>query len=182
MSVSVASRVLAAAALVAAVAPPLAAQTVTLGDLVPHLRPGTSVRVTVDGAPIDGDLEQVTPDALVLRRRQGGQTERLPAGRLQRITYHDSVVNGALTGLLVGAAPGVFFGVLVRTYCENEAGRCDAAPFVFGALSGAVGMGIGAGIDELIRTTVRLGPARATATLGVVPDRRRPSARVSIRF
>lgn len=177
---TVASRIVAGAAL--AVASPLAAQSVTLADIAPRLRPGTIVRVTVDGVPIDGYLEQATADALVVRCLQPDRSDRLPTERLQQITYHDSVVNGAVTGLLAAAAPGVAFGFLMRTYCRNEAGQCDAAPLIFGALTGAVGWVIGAAIDEAIRTTVRLGPARVTATLGVVSDLRRPFARVSLRF
>lgn len=87
-----------------------------------------------------------------------------------------------MTGLLVGAAPGVVVGMLARTYCANEAGRCDAAPMIVGAITGAVGVGIGAAIDEAMRTTVRFGPARPTATISVVPGPRRLSARVSVRF
>jgi hypothetical protein len=160
----------------------LAAQTPTFAEVAPRLRPGAPVRLVIDGGRVEGDVERATPDGLVIRRGPARETFIVLLERVQQITYRDSYRNGAVIGLLVGVVPGAVMGTVGSWLCENEGGNCDAAPFVFGAITGVFGVGIGVAIDEWIRTTVRFGPAGATTSVSIVPDPRRPTAQLSIRF
>lgn len=170
-----------AALLPLATAGPAAAQG-SFAAVAARLKDGAPVRLVVDGTRIDGWVKQASADGLVITRGPAGDPYAVPLTRLQQLSYDDGVANGALIGAAVGAAPGVYAGMLVRLLCENEAGNCDSAPFIMGGFTAAVGLAIGIGIDEAIKTTVRFIPARATSTLGVVPDPRRPAATLSIRF
>ena len=171
------------AALVSFVAAaPVAAQSRTFADVAAKLENGAPVRLVIDGARVEGWVERATANGLVIKRGVAAESYDVPLARLEQVSYDDGVANGGLIGAAVGAAPGVFAGLMVRMLCENEAGNCDSAPFIMGGFTAAVGLAIGVGIDEAIRTTVRFVPARATATVSVVPDPRRPAATVSIRF
>jgi hypothetical protein len=171
-----------AAVCAAAAAVPAAAQPPAFADVAPRLEDGAPVRLLIDGARVDGWVSRAAPDRLVIRRGAAGGLYDVPLGRLEQISYDDGAANGALIGAVVGAVPGVCAGLLVRMLCESEAGSCDPAPFVMGGFTAAVGLAIGVGIDEAIRTTVRFAPPRTTARVSVVPDPRRPAARLSIRF
>jgi hypothetical protein len=170
------------ALLVTVAAVPLAAQPPTFAAVAPHLRPGEPVRLVIDGARVEGDVERATADGLVIRRGPAREAYVVPLERVERITYSDSNRNGGVIGFVVGVVPGAVIGTFGRMLCENEATNCDAAPFVFGALTGVFGLGIGVAVDELIKTTVRFGPAGATTSVRVVADPRRPAAQLSIRF
>jgi hypothetical protein len=183
MSLSAACRCVVLTTVVSTIAAsPVAAQTPTFAEVAPRLQPGTAVRLDIDGTRVEGDVERVTPDGLVVRRGPARETFVVPLERLQAITYGDSNRNGAIIGLAVGVVPGAVMGAVGSWLCENEGGNCEAAPFVLGAITGVFGLGIGVAVDELIKTTVRFGAAGATASVRVVPDPRRPAARLSIRF
>ncbi len=182
MSMLSLTRTAALAALASLVAAGSAAAQGSFADVAARLKDGEPVRLVVDGTRIDGWVKQATADGLIITRGAAGDAYDVPLARLQQISYDDGVANGALIGAAVGAAPGVYAGMLVRLLCENEAGNCDSAPFIMGGFTAAVGLAIGIGIDEAIKTTVRFVPARATSTLSLVPDPHRPAATLSIRF
>lgn len=169
-------------ALVLATTVPAVAQTHTYADVAARLKAGAPVRLVIDGARVDGWVERAGADSLIIKRGAANESFEVPLARLDQVSYDDPAWNGALIGAAAGAVPGVWGGVLVRMLCENEAGSCDAAPFIMGGFTAAVGLAIGFGIDEAIRTTVRFAPPRTTASVTVVPDPRRPAAMVSLRF
>jgi len=176
-------RVAAWAAIAAAVAvSPVGAQDRTFADLAALLRDGDRVGLVVDGVRLDGRVTRVAPDTLVVTRGPAGEAYTVPIARLQQLSYDDGVANGGLVGAAVGALPGIWGGVLIRRVCEGDGGSCDAAPLLIGGVTAAVGLAIGLGLDYALRTTVRIAPARTSAAVAVVPDPRRPSATVSIRF
>ncbi len=111
------------------------------------------------------------------------ETNAFPEATARRIVVKDSKKNGALIGLVVGAVPGVALGLGIRTYCENEASRCPAAPVVTGAVFGAIGAGIGAGIDALIHKSINIpGLQRSHVMLSPVIGIERQGIVVSLRF
>jgi hypothetical protein len=79
----------------------------TFADLATHLRAGDGVRVEHrDGTRFSGTVVAVTPDALVLAGPSGRQS--FTATTTRRVArVGDSVLNGALFGLL----PGFLFGL-----------------------------------------------------------------------
>lgn len=176
-------RAAAAAALISVAAgTTAAAQTRTYADVAAKLEAGAPVRLVIDGTRVDGWVERAGADRLIIKRGAANESFEVPLARLDQVSYDDPAWNGALIGAAAGVVPGVWGGVLVRMLCENEAGSCDAAPFIMGGFTAAVGLAIGLGIDEAIRTTVRFAPPRTSASVTVVPDPRRPAAMLSLRF
>lgn len=171
-----------AALLAVAAATPAAAQGPTFAKVAAKLTAGAPVRLVIDGARVEGWVQQAGPDRLVITRGAAAEPYDVPLARLEQVSYDDGAANGALIGAAVGAVPGVWGGVLFRMLCENEAANCDAAPFLMGGFTAAVGLAVGIGLDEAIRTTVKFLPPRTTAALNLVPDPRRPAATLSIRF
>jgi hypothetical protein len=66
----------------------------------------------------------------------------------------DSRLNGFLIGLVAGAVPGIWLGLGISTYCDNESTSCPAAIPLFGAIGGLAGGGIGYAIDGAIGESV----------------------------
>jgi hypothetical protein len=83
----------------------------------------------------------------------------------------DSRLNGFLIGFAAGAIPGIWLGMGISTYCENESTSCPAMIPIFGTLFGFAGGGIGYAIDGAIGQSMTIGRPRP-----------KPGVRFSIRF
>lgn len=167
-----------------AVAPASAvAQTITFVELPNHIKPGDIVSLTeADGRRTEGRVTTISTGSLGLQVN-ATETKAFPEAAVRRIVVKDSKRNGALIGLVAGAVPGVALGMGFKTYCENEASRCDAAPLLTGAVFGAIGAGIGAGIDGLIHRSLKVSSAQVNrVTLAPVVGIHRQGIVVSIRF
>jgi hypothetical protein len=140
-------------------------------DAIRHrVREGQKVRVTDDqGREWQGRIEAFAPDNLVLVTKNR-QRRDVPYTAILRIDRpHDTLANGALIGFVSGAVYG-----LVAVVAEENA-DCDPGAFfscgdptaaayvVIPPVLGAIGAGIGVGIDALIRrdaTLFRRGDSR----------------------
>jgi hypothetical protein len=110
------------------------------------LIPGMTVWITDSGGREDKTrIVGVSGD--IVTATAGGETRRLRTADVMRVRvrHSDSVLNGALIGAGVAVASGLF---LCRTTEPWENCVDDVGPI---ARIGAVGAGIGIGIDALIR-------------------------------
>jgi hypothetical protein len=131
-----------------------------------RLKPGDTVWVTdAQGREVKGEVVDLAPDSLTLK---SGPAQRFgPADvTLIRQRRHDPLWNGAFIGFAVGGGLGLGMG--------NFSGSWDWGDAAVGAvIFGAIGAGIGVGIDALL-------PGRKIlAYRGPAPSGR-PSARLSI--
>ena len=135
-----------------------------------ELRPGDGVYVT-DGAGqrIKGRISDVSSTGLVLI---GGQDRwTLASSDVRQIEREDSVANGILIGVGVGAGLGVWS-------CGD--GCYQGAKQVL--LYSALGLGIGWGIDAVMRKTLYRAPASARLTVSPVLSTERAGAQMSLRW
>lgn len=152
-----------------------AAQTAGPNDadaLRKRVKEGQKVRITDDqGREWHGRIETLTPDSLVLLTKDRQRHDIRYATIVGIDRPHDTLANGALIGLVSGAAFGMFAVIAEENAsCEPAAffscGDPTAAAYVvFPALTGAIGAGVGVGIDALIRrdpTLFRRGGSRVT--------------------
>jgi hypothetical protein len=105
--------------------------------------------VTVDestGTVITGRIESLSPSTLILMT-EGRRRELLESDiTIIRQRRQDSMANGAIIGLMSGAAAA---GVLIAVACaDDDCGGGEAAALI--AIYAAVGTGIGVGVDALI--------------------------------
>jgi hypothetical protein len=107
------------------------------------------------GAEVSGRLLRFDDVSLTLLVQDGER--RVERERIRRVWRRDELRNGLLTGLFIGVAAGVAAGLghdtcrfeLVTRPCRGyEKSRLIA---FLAPLYGAVGLGIGAGVDALIR-------------------------------
>ena len=151
---------------------PPAAQTAGPSDadaIRQRVKEGQKVRVTDDqGREWQGRIEGLAPDNLVLLTKDR-QRRDVPYAAILRIDRpHDTLANGALIGFVSGAVYGVVALVAEENPdCEPGGFFCDdpsAAMYgVIPPVLGAIGAGIGVGIDALIRrdpTLFRRGDSR----------------------
>ena len=130
------------------------------------VKSGDTIRVTsTNGAEVTGRLVDLSSASLVLAagndRREWQESD--VAGIRQR--RGDSLMNGALWGLAAGA--GFCSAAVLRSPEDIESG--GAVLFALG-LCGAMGTGIGVGIDALIRKDqVIYEPVSRASRLEVVP-------------
>jgi hypothetical protein len=84
----------------------------------------------------------------------------------------DSRLNGFLIGAAIGAVPGVWLGLGLRSWCVNELGsNCDVWVPVTGASFALIGGGIGYAIDGAMRQSLTFGRPRPS-----------PGVRFSVKF
>lgn len=151
----------------------------------------TSIDVVTDtGTETRGRLLRFDAESLTMNGH--GRDITFDRQHVARIYQRgDSLKNGTLIGLGVGAALGMSAGLgaecgglfeAVRPCTAGEKVRMTA---IAGGVLGAIGMGIGAGIDAL-RTGRRLlyeaQPQRRTATFSVVPNVTRAHATLMSTF
>ena len=135
-----------------------------------RIKEGQKVRITDDqGREWQGRIEVLAPDKLVLlmKNRQRRDVAYATIVRIDR--PHDTLANGALIGFVSGALYGLG-AVIAEEHADCEPGvflSCGdptaAAYVVIPPILGAIGAGIGVGIDALVRrdpTLFRRGDSR----------------------
>ncbi len=142
-------RVVFAIGLVASLQSPVLAQGIaaSLHELRLLVRPGETVTVTQpDGRDVRGRIASLSGARIVLETSSGQQawTEDDIARIRQRRA--DSLANGALIGLGVGAGIGLAGGLALR-----ESGE-DGLVFAVMAVYGGIGAGVGVGFDAIVRS------------------------------
>ena len=147
------------------------------------VRTGDSLSViSNDGREVSGKLIDLSSQLLTIGVGDSRQEWREGDVAMIRQRRHDSLANGALWGLVVGVS---FGGLLAAGLAaEGDGGEAGAVALV-AAMFGAMGTGIGVGVDALIAKRVPIFERRsAGASVGVTPilNTGRTGARVSIRF
>jgi len=165
------------------------AQVDSFADLRQVVKKGQVVFVEDEkGERVEGNITELSDSSLQLMTTGvGGREVTIAANQVTRVSKADSRVNGFLIGAVAGVIPGLYFGYLVNTYCNNESADCRVAYPLFGGLLGLAGGGIGYAIDgaidgqQLVYT--RRGPA-SDAAVHVAPmvGRQAGGVRLSIRF
>lgn len=145
----------------------------SLTDLQQRIRLGHTLYV-IDAAGTEtrGKLTAFTPSGLTLDVSGASRTFDEPQIRqVQR--YGDSLWNGALIGLAIGA-PGALLGDPEYRPCpDNPQHQCAQSAAVQRVLSIGIMTGIGAGIDALMRSRLQVflapGQTSTTRRLRVAP-------------
>ena len=163
------------------VAPVRAQQVATsFEELQALVKPGDTIYVTdTGGVTIKGKLAGLSASALELRVRRDASVP--PLGLSERNVNHivverfDSLWNGTLIGLAVGAIPAVLIGLAEprETYCGTS--LCSRVPW--GEIAGS-GLGLG-GIGAVIGVLVDLLNKEQVTIYVQPPGQRSANARVS---
>jgi hypothetical protein len=126
------------------------------GNLQAHLPTGEKIVVTTtDGERLEGRLRSSAADVLSLDAPGG--LRMIEIGRVERIVVKDSIRNGLLIGLAIGAGAGVAVGRVMDSICFGET-DCSGFTLLLGVTGAAGGAAIGAGLDGLRhRTAFELG-------------------------
>ncbi len=135
----------------------------------------TVIVLVADSRRLQGTVHEVTDTALSLQTSRGTEVLSLERVREVRVRRSDSVWNGAIIGLGVGALAG-----LVPDYYDDCAECHDS---LYG--SAAVGAGIGLIADALVRQTplvYRAAGAEPTVSLRLEMNRRRTALVLSLGF
>jgi hypothetical protein len=120
----------------------------TLRELQLLVRAGETVTVTdTQGREVHGRIETLSPSVLVISDRSGRHEWTDADVAIIRQRQSDSLGNGALIGLAVGAGLGLAGGIATAEAGGDDAGWVAMATLVYGGL----GASIGVGIDALIR-------------------------------
>jgi hypothetical protein len=113
------------------------------------LRLGDAVSVTgVDGRKASGKLTNLSPASMTILRDGGPLEFQSASVRTVSIREHDSMFNGAVIGLAAGVA---FGAIALGTSCHDDYyySDCGGLVVVGALLYGAMGTGIGVGIDAI---------------------------------
>ena len=122
-------------------------------DLGAKVKTGDIVDVAdTDGRHVAGRVVDLQAETVTLTG--AGQRFTIPSNRVVRITKKDSVKNGALIGLAIGAVPGAIGAWAISTICDNEGADCGVGSAVLFALGAGAGLAIGAGADGLHHAVV----------------------------
>jgi hypothetical protein len=111
-------------------------------DRIPSaVKPGLQVTIVADdGERVEGRVNAITESAVRISVRKA--IEDVPIDRIVRIERQDSLKNGALIGLTVGAVSGLIAGAMEE--------RDRATRMILGAVgNGLICMAFGIGIDAL---------------------------------
>jgi hypothetical protein len=144
------------------------------------LMPGTTVWIT-DSTGREERTRIVDVAGDVVTTSTGEETRRIRKAEVTRVSARraDSVWNGALIGAGVGVASGLFFCSLMEPW---ETCRGDISSM---SRVGALGAGIGIGIDALIRgrkTLYEAVPGSRQLRAAPIVDRRARGLQVSLNF
>jgi len=158
--------------------PPLVAQgqATSFDQLSVLVRPGDKVTVTpTTGSPFSGRIASLSSSELKVRVGNELRDLRELDVATVRQRRPDSLRNGALWGLGIGAGTGML-----------ACGRCHVGPgLVVAGLYGGIGAGIGVGIDALIEGRLVVYQRRASTTrITVTPQlaRSHKGVNVSLQF
>jgi hypothetical protein len=148
------------------------------------VRPGDSVTVTdATGRETTGKIASLSSSTLALLA--DGARLDLSESDVSTIKQRrdDSLANGALIGLATGAALASVLVIAVAA--EDEDVDAGSAALIIG-LYGAIGTGIGVGVDALIRgrQVIYQRPSTSGLQVGVAPwlTRQRKGVLVTLRF
>ena len=149
-------------------------------DLEAVLTPGRTVWIT-DPVGREEKLRIVTVSGDIVTTTSGENLRRLRTTDIRRVRvrHADSMLNGALIGAGAAVASGLFLCRLTEPW-ENC--RDDVGPML---RIGAVGAGIGIGIDALIRgrrTAYEAAPASPRVYAAPIVGRGSAGLQVSVRF
>jgi hypothetical protein len=150
------------------------------GALETALAPGATAWITdSDGVESKARIISVADNSITIAA--GDRTRRLSTTDVAKVKvqHSDSLLNGALIGAGAGVASGLFLCRLTEPW-ENC--RDDIGPMF---RIGAVGAGIGIGIDALIRgrKTIYEAPTATTRLLAApIIGRRGAGMRISLTF
>jgi hypothetical protein len=150
------------------------------GELGAVLRPGMTVWIT-DSAGREEKTRIVGVSGDIVTATAGDVARRLRTTDIMRVRarHTDSVLNGALIGAGAAVASGVFLCTLTEPW-ENC--RDDIGPMV---RIGAIGAGVGIGIDALIRrrrTIYEAAPGSARLRASPILARHAAGVLVSVDF
>ena len=140
------------------------AQTAASFDELPLvLRRGDRVTVTDNnGRSLKGRIIELSRSTLSLDARGARHDLHADDVSLIRQRRRDTLRNGALIGLGVGAFPAAILASWAYSYANNEGGSPVGGAAFCAGLSLSVAAGIGAGVDALIRRShVIYGPTGA---------------------
>jgi hypothetical protein len=160
-------RVLLSALDVAVAAPAVEAQepATSLDQLRVLVKPGDTVTVTDEtGRETRGKIASLSPSSLELAVDGGVRSFAEGNLRVVRQRRSDSLLNGTLWGLAIGAGVGLTSGFDGDGY-DIAYGLGGAAVY------GGIGAGIGVGIDAALKSnqTILFNPARSQASLTLRP-------------
>lgn len=129
------------AALLALLATAMAAQTNVINwNTVKALAAGTQVRVSAGSRPVNGRIEQVTDDALVVTSGKGQETfgrQQVSAVSVKKLSHRG---RNALIGLAAGTGAGLGIGVAAARTNSGQLAIVPNGAIVAGfAVAGALG-------------------------------------------
>jgi hypothetical protein len=132
------------AALLALLATAMVAQTNVMNwNTVKALAAGTQVRVSAGSLPVNGRIEQVTDDALVVTSGKGRETfgrQQVSAVSVKKLSHRG---RNALIGLAAGTGAGLGIGVAAARTNSGQLAIVPNGAIVAGfAMAGALGGGI----------------------------------------
>ena len=155
------------------ITPPLPAAE-SLHELRVLVRSGDRIKLTTsDGENVAGTVTSLSASSISMRT--GAQVRQFSADDISAIRQRrpDSAKEGALVGLAIGAGAGFM-------------GGCGACHLQIPLITGAIGAGIGAGIDALVNTemVVFRGRGNSVKRVTVVPQlaKSHKSVQVAVRF
>jgi hypothetical protein len=130
------------------------AQTISaLADVSKETHRGDTLRVQhMDGRQTTGDLRDISTDGVLLD--VDGTLVTIPAAEIRELgVTSDSFKNGALIGLATGAGVGMFAAATSGSSGDGLVDAATAGPAALIGLvaGGAAGVGIGIGLDALVR-------------------------------
>lgn len=138
-----------------------------LGDLSKEIQQGQTLMLErVDGRRITGELREINADGVLLL--VDGTVMSIAAAEIRELgVTSDSLTNGALIGLAIGAGVGMMAAATSGSSGERLVDAATAGPAaLLGMAAGAgAGVGIGIGLDALVRRYRILyqAPVRVTA-------------------
>ena len=124
-----------------------------LADVSKETHRGDTLRVHhIDGRRTTGDLRDISTDGV--RLDVDGTLVTIPAAEIRELgVTSDSFKNGALIGLATGAGVGMFAAATSGSSGDGLVDAATAGPAaLIGLVAGAAaGLGIGIGLDALVR-------------------------------
>lgn len=126
------------------------------------------------GTETSGRLLRLSPDSLVILA--GDVERRFDANEVMRVQKRDSLGNGTLIGLAIGAGMGLMTASISDCPGTDSGGSCGGTRALAVAVSMGVYSAIGAGVDALVhgRTTIY---ERHGARAAIVSRWREPNTR-----
>ncbi len=123
------------------------APVTSFDQVLTRVKIGDTVFVTdATGREVKGKVLDLSASSLALRSE--GTRQQIPAAEVRTLQWqeHDSLINGMLIGLCVGAGVGFVMGLGIAEDDANQA----LVGTVFGLVGAGIGVGAGVGIDASI--------------------------------